>query len=42
MINYIEKLPERQKNPETCCASVKQGKKYINPVSIFSTQFYKL
>ncbi|KAL6612845.1 Metallo-hydrolase/oxidoreductase [Neocallimastix californiae] len=30
MINYIEKLPERQKNPETC-ASVKQGKKYINP-----------
>jgi len=41
MINYIEKLPERQKNPETC-ASVKQGKKYINPVSIFSTQFYKL
>ncbi|ORX42763.1 Metallo-hydrolase/oxidoreductase [Piromyces finnis] len=31
MINYIKKLPERQKNPETCCASVKEGKKYINP-----------
>ncbi|ORX44511.1 Metallo-hydrolase/oxidoreductase [Piromyces finnis] len=28
---YIKKLPEREKNPETCCASVKKGKEYINP-----------
>jgi len=32
MVNYIKKLPERQKDPETCCASVKEGGKYINPV----------
>jgi len=32
-MNYIKKLEERQKNPENCCASVKEGKKYINPVS---------
>jgi len=31
MVNYIKKLPERQKDPETCCASVKEGGKYINP-----------
>ncbi|ORX81422.1 Metallo-hydrolase/oxidoreductase [Anaeromyces robustus] len=30
-MNIIKKLPERQKDPETCCASVKEGKKYINP-----------
>ncbi|ORX83563.1 Metallo-hydrolase/oxidoreductase [Anaeromyces robustus] len=29
--NYLKKLPERQKDPETCCGSTKQGKKYINP-----------
>jgi len=28
---HIKKLPERQKDPETCCGSVKEGKKYINP-----------
>ena len=35
-MNYIKKLEERQKNPENCCASVKEGKKYINPVSVFN------
>jgi len=30
-MNYLKKLPERQKDPETCCGSVKEGKKYINP-----------
>jgi len=30
---HIKKLPERQKDPETCCGSVKEGKKYINPVN---------
>jgi len=29
---YIKKLPDREKNPETCCASVKKGKQYVNPV----------
>jgi len=28
---YIKKLPDREKNPETCCASVKKGKQYVNP-----------
>jgi len=28
---HIKKLPERQKDPETCCGSVKQNNKYINP-----------
>jgi len=28
---HIKKLPERQKDPETCCGSVKQKDKYINP-----------
>jgi len=27
----IKKLPERQKDPNGCCPSVKIGKKYINP-----------
>jgi len=35
-MNYIRKLPEREKNPETCCASVKEGKVYKNPVSEIS------
>jgi len=30
-MNYIKKLPERPKDPKTCCASVKKGKIYINP-----------
>jgi len=30
-MNYINKLPERKKDSETCCGSVKKGKKYINP-----------
>eukprot|EP00833_Pecoramyces_ruminatium_P002250 jgi/Orpsp1_1/1176282/evm.model.c7180000057027.1 len=30
-MNYLKKLPERQKNSETCCPSVKEGKVYINP-----------
>jgi len=34
-MNYIRKLPERPKDPETCCASVKKGKIYINPVRIY-------
>jgi len=29
---YLKKLPERQKDPETCCPSVKKGNVYINPV----------
>jgi len=28
---HIKKLPERQKDPEICCGSVKEGNKYINP-----------
>ncbi|ORY87332.1 Metallo-hydrolase/oxidoreductase, partial [Neocallimastix californiae] len=28
---YLKKLPERQKDPETCCPSVKKGNVYINP-----------
>lgn len=35
-MNYIKKLEERQKNPENCCASVKEGKKYINPWPSFA------
>jgi len=30
-MNYLKKLPERPKDPETCCGSVKEGNKYINP-----------
>jgi len=30
---HIKKLPERQKDPETCCGSVKENDKYVNPVS---------
>jgi len=30
-MNYLKKLPERDKNPDTCCASVKEGDVYINP-----------
>ncbi|ORX52542.1 Metallo-hydrolase/oxidoreductase [Piromyces finnis] len=30
-MNYTRKLPEREKNPETCCPSVKEGKIYKNP-----------
>jgi len=33
---HIKKLPERQKDPETCCGSVKQNNKYINPVSVIN------
>ncbi|KAG4084441.1 Metallo-hydrolase/oxidoreductase [Neocallimastix lanati (nom. inval.)] len=28
---YLKKLPERQKSPETCCKSVKENDKFINP-----------
>jgi L-ascorbate metabolism protein UlaG (beta-lactamase superfamily) len=30
-MNYLKKLPERPKDPETCCGSVKEGNKYVNP-----------
>jgi len=30
-MNFLKKLPERQKDPETCCGSVKNGNKYVNP-----------
>jgi len=30
-MHYLKKLPEREKNPETCCPSVKEGQKFINP-----------
>jgi len=39
-MNYLKKLPERKKDPETCCGSVKEGKKYINPVSFFFFFFF--
>jgi len=33
-MNYLKKLPERPKDPETCCGSVKEGNKYVNPVRL--------
>ena len=39
-MDYIKKLPERQKDPETCCGSVKRGKKYINPVRFYYYFYY--
>jgi len=30
-MNYLKKLPERKKSPETCCSSVKEENKYMNP-----------
>jgi len=37
---YIKKLPDREKDPENCCASKKEDRRYVDPVNIKNKQLY--
>jgi len=37
-MNYLKKLPERKKDPETCCGSVKEGKKIYKSLAFCNSK----